>query len=85
LSIRLGMSTNTFSQLLNQHEGKTFYQYINDLCIEVVVGLMEDTLNNNISVERLAYESGFNSRSTFAKAFKSKMGISPSEFMGSLT
>ncbi|MFT7420708.1 MAG: AraC-like DNA-binding protein [Algoriphagus sp.] len=85
MSIRLGMSTNTFSQLLNQHEGKTFYQYINDLCIEVVVGLMEDTLNDNISMEGLAYESGFNSRSTFAKAFKLKMNMSPAEFRRNLT
>ncbi|MFT5884080.1 MAG: AraC-like DNA-binding protein [Arcticibacterium sp.] len=85
LSIRIGISTNTLSQLLNQYEGKTFYQYINDLRIEAVIGLMKDSLNDNISMEGLAYESGFNSRSTFVKAFKSKMGISPSEFRGSLT
>ncbi|AWV99918.1 helix-turn-helix domain-containing protein [Arcticibacterium luteifluviistationis] len=80
LAESLGISVNNLSQLLNQYEGKSFYQFINDLRIEEVVKLMKDKEFSNLSNEGLAYQSGFNSRSTFTKAFNQKMGISPSEY-----
>ncbi|WP_341226274.1 helix-turn-helix domain-containing protein [uncultured Arcticibacterium sp.] len=80
LAESLGISVNNLSQLLNQYEGKSFYQFINDLRIQEVVKLMNDKEFSNLSNEGLAYQSGFNARSTFTKAFKQKIGISPSEY-----
>ena len=80
LASDLGISANNLSQIINQIEGKTFYQYINDKRIEEVVLLMTSKDNNHVSNEGLGYHSDINSRSTFLKAFKQKLGMSPSEF-----
>jgi AraC-like DNA-binding protein len=80
LASDLGISANNLSQIINQIEGKTFYQYINDKRIEEVVLLMTSKDNNHVSNEGLGYQSDINSRSTFLKAFKQKLGMSPSEF-----
>lgn len=80
LAESLGISVNNLSQLLNQYEGKSFYQFINDLRIEEVIRLMCSEAFSNLSNEGMAYQSGFNSRSTFTKAFNQKMGVSPSEY-----
>lgn len=80
LADSLGISVNNLSQFLNQYEGKSFYQFINDLRIEEVLSLMRSEAFSNLSNEGIAYQSGFNSRSTFTKAFNQKMGVSPSEY-----
>lgn len=80
LAESLGISVNNLSQLLNQYEGKSFYQFINDLRIQEVIRLMKLEEFSSLSNEGLAYQSGFNSRSTFTKAFNQKMGISPSAY-----
>ncbi len=85
LAEKLGTSVHVLSQVLNQYAGKTFYQYMNDQRVNEVIRLMKEKQNDNISSEGLAYQSGFNARSTFIKAFKAKTGQSPTVFRKNLS
>ncbi len=68
------------SQLLNCYIGKSFYQFINEYRIQNAVDILKDPKNKKNILE-VAYESGFNSKSTFNVMFKKIMGQTPSDFL----
>lgn len=71
------------SEALNQYLGKTFYEYINDYRVNEVIVLMDKCIKQNIvpNILSLAYDAGFNSKSTFNQHFKRIQGGTPSEYL----
>ena len=68
------------SAYLTQEKGMTFYDYINQLRIEKKsIPLMQ--AHPEYTLEHVAYESGFNSVSTFRRAFVKLRGQTPSQFL----
>lgn len=64
---------------------KNFSDYINDLRIDHLIGLIEkDGRVKYYDNKSLAKEVGFSTTDRFTKAFKAKMGISPSEYFRAL-
>ena len=68
------------SQLINQEYQQNFFNFINDFRIEYASQQIVQGKLNNITLAGLAYEAGFNSKSTFNRAFKKKMGCTPKEY-----
>jgi AraC-like DNA-binding protein len=81
LASRLETLPNYLSQVINEKEGKTFYDYINSLRIEEFKKLVSDPGNKKYTILSLSFECGFNSKSAFNKNFKRATGISPSEYL----
>ena len=77
LSRHVGAPTNLVSQTLNDEIGSTFFDYIAHWRIEAAKPLI---LLGEASVSAIALEVGFNSRSTFYKAFKRETGLTPKAF-----
>lgn len=71
------------SEALNQHLGKTFYQFLNDYRINAVLALLDKCRQKHVqpAILSLAFEAGFNSKSTFNQYFKKTTGFTPSEYM----
>ncbi len=69
---------HTLSQYLNDHLGKSFSNFINELRIEKAKELLLS--NSMYTIEGLGYESGFNSKSTFHTTFKKMTGLTPAEY-----
>lgn len=65
------------SQTLSQHLGTTFFDFINDARIESANHMLTNT---NQSVLDIAMATGFNSRSSFYKAFKKFNDLTPSQY-----
>jgi AraC-like DNA-binding protein len=63
---------------LNEHLNKSFTDFINELRIEVSKEYL--VTKGNLTIESIGYESGFNSKSTFFKAFKKFTGITPLQY-----
>ena len=61
--------------------GKSFYVLVSEYRINYAKEILKE--DNNITIESLAYECGFNSKSTFNKYFKEQTGYSPSEYRSS--
>lgn len=80
LSEAIDVSTNKLSQVLNESISKNFYEYINDFRLEHFIKLFNNPKNKQFTMLSLAYESGFNSKSTFNAFFKKSKGLSPSEY-----
>jgi len=81
LSEMINCSPNQLSQLLNENIGKNFYDYVNEYRLGYFRELTKDPRNNQFTFLSLAYESGFNSKTTFNSFFKKSTGVTPSEYL----
>jgi AraC-like DNA-binding protein len=79
LASKLNTHPNHLSQVINEREGKNFYDFINTLRIEEFKRLAAMPENKNYTILSLAYECGFNSKSSFNRYFKKVTGTPPSE------
>ena len=68
------------SQYLNQHVQKTFHTYVNDYRIAEFKRRVDDQEHQEMTLEGLAYECGFNSKATFNRIFKKRTGLTPSQY-----
>lgn len=75
LSKHIGVTSNYLSQTLNETIGTSFFDYVNRWRIEDAVARIE---NSEETVLAIAYDVGFNSKSSFYKAFKKHVGMTPS-------
>jgi AraC-like DNA-binding protein len=84
LAKRLKIHPNHLSQVINEKEQKNFYNYINALRINEFIRLASLPQSKQYTLLALAYQCGFNSKSTFNKQFKEHTGKTPSEFLKSI-
>lgn len=81
LSKELDIHPNYLSQVINTIEQKNFYDYINIQRIEEFKRIADLPGNRKFTLLSLAYECGFNSKTSFNRNFKKQTGISPSEYL----
>jgi AraC-like DNA-binding protein len=81
LSEMINCTPNQLSQLLNENIGKNFYDFVNEYRLEHYRELARDPRNKQFTLLSLAYDSGFNSKSTFNSFFKKSTGVTPSEYV----
>ena len=80
LAMLLGTNRTYLSQYFNQNCESTFYDFVNDYRIHHAKLLLHST---DDTLETIAMNSGFNSLSTFRRAFVQREGMSPIEFRAS--
>lgn len=80
LAMLLGTNRTYLSQYFNQNCESTFYDFVNDYRIHHAKMLLHST---DDTLETIAMNSGFNSLSTFRRAFVQREGMSPIEFRAS--
>ncbi|AKK74505.1 quinolinate synthetase [Chryseobacterium gallinarum] len=73
------VSTHHLSYVINTGFGKNFFQYVNEYRIEHAKKLLQDS-DHKYSILGIAYESGFNSKTSFNTTFKKLTGKTPSEY-----
>ncbi|MGO8692175.1 MAG: helix-turn-helix domain-containing protein [Rectinemataceae bacterium] len=74
----LGYSRTELSRIINLGGGMSFYDFINKLRIEDVQERLKANGAERLSVLEAAFDSGFNTKSTFHVAFKKWTGLTPS-------
>lgn len=77
----LQTSTNNVSWLLNQVYKTTFYDFINQYRVKEFVKKVENQEHLKHTILALSMDVGFNSKSTFNKAFKDTMQDTPSNYI----
>ncbi len=80
LASQLKVHPNHLSQVINVKEEKNFYDFVNGYRVEEFKRLLEKPENKNITLLALAYDCGFNSKSSFNRYFKKTTGQTPSQF-----
>ena len=77
----LNINPNHLSQVINTYEEKSFYDFINFKRIEEFKRIAVLPKNQNYTLLSLAYECGFNSKTSFNRNFKRVTGLSPSKYL----
>ena len=75
---RIGTNRSYLSDYLNHNCNSSFIDFINNLRLEYAEKLMKD--DHKLSIDSISISSGFNSLSTFRRAFIKKHGITPSSY-----
>jgi AraC-like DNA-binding protein len=71
---KLGMSVNHLSQVINQQSRKNFFKFVNEYRVEEAKKLLLDQSNKKYTILAIAYDCGFNSKSSFNTIFKQYTG-----------
>lgn len=75
----LGTNRTYLSKTVNEHRKQNFTQYVNSYRIQYAVKCLSDP-GTDVSLKEIALDSGFSSFTTFARAFKSEVGMPPSVY-----
>jgi len=80
LSDLTGIPRHHITQVLNEYYSKNFFTFINEYRVQEVIRRLGDPKYSNYTILAIAYDSGFNSKTTFNSIFKSITGMTPSEY-----
>ena len=72
------------SQVINEKLGQNFMDFVNSYRIEAAKKMLHDPASSHISIDGIAADAGFKSRSAFYSAFKKSTGLSPGAFRNTL-
>ncbi|MGN0047449.1 MAG: helix-turn-helix domain-containing protein, partial [Bacteroides sp.] len=74
---------NSLGDVLQRYaQAKNVAEYLNGLRVEYALKLMKE--KGHLSMEAIAQEAGFNSRSTFYRAFDKATGMTPNQYLKQL-
>lgn len=80
LSEVTGISVHNLSEVINSKLKQSYFDFINSYRVEEFKTRLLDPANSSFSLIGIAYDSGFNSKTTFYKIFKKLTNMTPSEF-----
>ena len=79
LAANLDISRNHASQIINEHFGMSFFDFLNFHRIKEAKEIL-NTGTADYSITEIAYKCGFNNRVSFYKAFRKFEGCTPTEY-----
>lgn len=74
------LTPHQLSFVINNGFKENFFQFINKYRIDKAKGYLISKENANLNMLGIAFESGFNSKTSFNTTFKKIVGLTPSEF-----
>ncbi|MEL7123272.1 MAG: helix-turn-helix domain-containing protein [Bacteroidota bacterium] len=77
----LETNTRTISSAINKGTKMNFNDFVNSFRIEAVTQKFDENLQEGMTLLGIALSCGFNSKSTFNRAFKKQKGITPREYL----
>lgn len=78
LADNIGIASHHISQVLNDHHGLSFNDYLNQYRVNAVCAELQNANNQNLL--DIALACGFSSKSSFNAIFKKQTGKTPSEY-----
>ena len=80
----LDIDDHELTRVLNDEMDINFYGLVNKYRIDTVKEKLKEPSSRNFTIMASAYESGFNSKSTFYRIFKEYTGITPKDYLETL-
>ncbi|MEO0553995.1 MAG: helix-turn-helix domain-containing protein [Bacteroidota bacterium] len=78
ISSQLEIPTHHLSQLFNQQLQTTFFDFVNEKRVAAAQKFIED--KPSATLLEIAFDSGFNNKTSFVNAFKKHAGMTPSAY-----
>lgn len=80
LSKQLNIPRHHLTEILNNDIGKNFFNFINEYRVKEVQKRLLDSKYEHLTIVAIAFESGFNSKSTFNSIFKQYTDQTPTQW-----
>jgi len=84
LSKKTGIPRHFITEVLNEKHGRNFFTFVNEYRVKEVIVRINDPKFQHYTILAIAFDSGFNSKSTFNTIFKSYTGKTPSQYRSEL-
>lgn len=84
MSAETDIPVHHLSYYFNEYMSLNFNTWKNNLKIDYVIELMKNGTYENLTLDALSKQAGFGSRSSFINSFKTKTGLTPSEYLQKL-
>jgi YesN/AraC family two-component response regulator len=85
LASKINLTPHELSYLLNNCMNCNFFEFVNQYRVEEAKNLLLSDKHKHLNILGIAYESGFNSKTTFNSTFKKLTGFTPSHFIKNST
>ena len=80
LASTLDISKSDLTNLLNNYMGVNFFSFVNQYRLRTVLEKLEDPKFDHLTILSIAFDCGFNSKSTFNGLFKQHTGVTPTVY-----
>ncbi|MES2277555.1 MAG: ABC transporter permease [Bacteroidota bacterium] len=80
LAVKLAMHPHDLSRIINMGVQKNFSDFINEFRVREIARKIQDPAYDKFTLLGIAYQSGFNSKTTFNRVFKEMTGKTPAEY-----
>ena len=80
LSDEVGESTHTISEVINRIGNQSFFDFINGYRVDHLKALLDQPEKRQFTILALGLESGFNSKASLNRIFKSVTGLTPLQY-----
>lgn len=80
LAKRMNVNRNYLSKAINKTTNKNFNTYINEYRVKEAIKILSSKKADLMSIDAIAFDAGFNNRTSFYQSFKKITGLSPSDF-----
>jgi len=80
LAGQLDTSVHKLSQVINEKHNRNFFDFINNYRINDVKQLLSNSELVDSKIESIAYDCGFNSKSSFYAIFKKHTSLTPTKY-----
>lgn len=84
LAQEMEVNSNYISQVINEQLNQNFYDFVNHYRIEEAKRQLQSPEAKKYTIEAIAQQVGFNSKSTFNRAFKKYTELTPSQYKKTL-
>ena len=85
VAVAIGIPARELSYLINAYYKKRFNDYLNEMRIRHFLGHVAGTTLDTFTVEAIALEAGFSSKSAFYRSFNRFYGCTPLEYLRAST
>ena len=80
LATFMDVQKSELTYLLNNYMGVNFFSFVNQYRLRAVLQKLENPNFSHLTILSIAFDCGFNSKSTFNGLFKQHTGITPTEY-----
>jgi PAS domain S-box-containing protein len=77
----VGISARRVGETLKKCEDKSFSEFVNAYRVQAVIKMLQETDNQQLTIESIGQICGFNSKSVFHTAFKKETGKTPKNYL----
>lgn len=84
LAQKMEITSHELSYLINEGFEANFFQFVNTYRVEEAKKLLASEKSQQLNMLGIAYQAGFNSKTTFNTTFKKLTGQSPSDYLQAL-